>query len=512
MVTRILRKKAVGQKAVGYILLNLLLVLTLIMSSTLPVLASNGNVLTEIRLLLQNQYVDSVTTDVLNAQTVDEALNRLDDPHTLYLSPEEYQGFLESINMSFFGIGVHIEMEPEGVRVISVITGSPAEEVGLKAGDLIVSADGQSLAGLSLDKAVSLIRGREGSTVQIRVLQKAGTIDLSVTRRAISEPTVTSKALGGGIGYLDLNSFGENSSPKVLMELDRLKGQGVNRWIVDLRDNGGGYLSSAMDIAGYFIGPKVVFTTKDYTGKVFEYMAPDHGFTLSDPVIFLINQNSASASEILTAAVKDYNEATVVGTTTFGKGTVQSMYPLSNGGVLKMTVDRFYSPLGYEINKVGVKPDVEIKQADSLRVAELMLLDKAEALVKARTADYWEAWGELANLVAVNSPAEPYALYYSNYRKVSELSTVPLDKKFTVHFAGAVDWQSVNSESLELINSETGERTPSTFKPLGPSELQVIPTVNLDPNTTYWLVIHPSVYDVNGQAMSEGAVAVAHTQ
>ncbi|MFZ3131113.1 MAG: S41 family peptidase, partial [Desulfosporosinus sp.] len=475
------------------------------------VLASDVDVLPEIRSLLQNQYVDPVSADVLNAPTMDETLKRLGDPYTLYFSPEEYQGFVGRIDMRFYGIGVHINMEPEGVRVVSVISGSPAEEVGLKAGDLIVRAAGQSLAGLSSDEAVNILRGLEGSVVQISVQQGTETKDYSVIRRAISGPTVTGDMLDGHIGYLDLNSFGSETSTEFQTAVNRLRDQNVNSWIVDLRDNGGGYLSSAFDLGGYFIGPDVVVLTKDRTGTVYQYKARDHGFTLSQPVIFLTNENSASASEILSAAVKDHHKATLIGTTTYGKGTVQSMFTLSNGGVLKMTVDRFYSPLGHEINIVGVNPDVEIKLADSLRVAELMLAGETEALAMARTTDYWEAWGELANSETAGNISDSYDLYYPSYRQVSELSEIPLNKKFTVHFNGEVNWQSVNNTSIELINSESGERTLSTFEAIGQSEVQVIPNEVLIPNTTYWMVIHPLVQDVNGQAMPEGAVAIVHT-
>ena len=508
MLARFLRKRAVG-----HILLNLMLVLTLILSTSTTVLASNDDVsvLPEIRSLLQNQYVDPVSADVLNAPTVDETLKRLGDPHTMYFSPVGYQGFVGSINMSFYGIGVHINMEAEGVRVVSVISGSPAEEVGLKAGDLIISADGQSLAGLSSDEAVNLLRGIEGSTVQISVRQGTVTKDLKVTRRAITEPTVTGSFLEGHIGYLSLKSFGSNTPQEFETAVIQLSHQKVDSWIIDLRDNGGGYLSSAIDLAGYFIGPQVAIQVKDRTGVIHLYQAPEHGFTLNRPILFLTNENSASASEILTAAVKDYHKATIVGTTTYGKGSVQSMFTLSNGGVLKMTVDHFYSPFGNKIDKVGITPDVAIQQADSLKAAELLLSDKMVALTKARTPDYWEAWGELSNTVATPEKSEPYTLYYPDYRKVSELSGIPLNKTFTVHFDGAINWQSVNDSSIELINSLTGERTLTTFSTLGPSDVQVLPEKALSPDATYWLVIHPTIRDLAGQTLHQGTVEVVHT-
>jgi len=186
------------------------------------------------------------------------------------------------------------------------------------------------------------------------------------------------------------------------------------------------------------------------------------------------------------------------------------LFVLTRSGrmVIKMTVEHSYSPFGHKIDKVGITPDVVIQQTDPLKAAELMLSDKTVALAMARISDYWEAWGEMSNSVAVNDNSEFYSLYYPNYRNVSELSAIPLDKKFTVHFTGMVDKQSVNNTSLELINSKTGERTPAKFEMLVLSDVQVIPNVALNPDATYWLVIHPSVEDVNGLAMKEVKVVL----
>ncbi|MGI6120269.1 MAG: S41 family peptidase [Desulfosporosinus sp.] len=503
--------KFLQKKAVGHIFITLMLALILILSTSASVLAADGHVLPEIRALILNQYVDEVSTGVLTAPTVDETLKRLGDPYTDYFSPDEYEDFIGNIDRQFTGIGIRIDMEAAGVRVVSVISSSPAEEIGLKAGDLIVRAAGQSLAGLSPDEAVNILRGLEGSTLQISVQRGTEFKDYTITRRAISEPTVTGEVLAGHIGYLDLNSFGTETKTEFETVVNRLRTQNINCWIVDLRDNGGGYLFSALDLTGYFIGSDVIVRIKDRTGTFYQYKARDPKFVLSQPVIFLANENSASAAELLLAAVKDHQKGRLAGTTTYGKGTVQSMFTLSNGGILKMTVYRFYSPLGHEIDQVGVTPDVEIKQADPLKAAELMLAGETEALAKAQTDDYWEAWGELANSMPANQQKGRYALYYPTYRKASELSAIPLDKKFTVRFNGAVDWQSVNSTSLELIDSETGERIATEFEPQGPTELLVVPKVSLNPNRTYWLVIHPSICNVQGFGMSEGAVAIAHT-
>lgn len=494
--------KTFRKQAIGKVILNSLLIILLILSNSPPVKASDN--VTEIRLLLKNLYVDPVSTEVLNASTIDEMLERLGDPHTKYFSPEQYQEFLGSIDMRFEGIGIYIQIVPEGIKVSSAIAGSPAEEVGLKAGDIITRADGQSLVGLSSEDAVGLLRGLEGTSVKIRVKQGAETRDLTVIRRAITTPTVTGEVLSGHIGYLDLNSFGSDTTEEFETVVDRLRAQNVDGWIVDLRDNGGGYLSSAFDLAGYFIGPEVVVQIKDRTGAFRKYKAVNHDFTLSQPVIFLTNENSASASELLVAAVKDHQKAILVGTNTYGKGSVQSMFPLTNGGVLKMTIDHFFSPLGHDIDKVGVSPDVTIQQADSLKAAELILAEGSEALVMGKTPAYWKAWGEVSG---VSFPPQ----YYPGYSKLSELSEIPLDKQFTVRFSGTMNWQSVNNTSIELINSDTGERTLSTFDPLGPSEIRVIPTTPLSTDATYWLVIHPGISDVSGQVLKEGGLVIAHT-
>jgi carboxyl-terminal processing protease len=506
-----MQKSFFHRKVIGRIFINLLLVFIMILSTSTSVWASTNEVLPEIRSLLQDKYADPVSQEVLNAPTIDEMLKRLGDPHTSYFSPQEYKDFVGSINMSFVGIGIHIVMLSEGVKIDSVIPGSPAEEIGLKPGDIIISADGQSLAGLSSDQAVNLLRGAEGSTVQITVKQGSGTEDLKVTRRAVAEPTVTGSVLDGHIGYLELKSFGSNTPYEFATTAVKLNNQSVDSWIVDLRNNGGGYLSSAIAIAGFFIGPDVAVQVKDRSGVLHLYQAPEQPFTLNKPIIFLTNENSASASEVLTGAVKDYQKAKIVGTTTYGKGTVQSMFDLSNGGVLKMTIEHFYSAFGNKINKVGITPDVEIQHADSLKAAELMLSDKSVTLAQARTPDFWEAWRELSKTKSTDVKSEPYTLYYPDYKKVSELSSVPLDKTFTVHFDGPVDWHSVNDTSVQLINSTSGERIPTSYKVLGPSDVQLIPEKSLTSDSTYWLVVNPKVLDTSGKVLGQGTVTVIHT-
>lgn len=349
------------------------LVLSMSLLLTTPVLAVE-NTLPEVRTLLQNQYVDPVSSEVLTAPSIEETLQKLGDPHTIYFTADQYQKFINSMDMTFSGIGVYIELVPEGIRITSVMAGSPAAEVGLQAGDLITEADGQALAGLPQETAVGLLRGLDGSSVQISVQRGGTTLNLTVMRRAIEIPTVEGNLVQDKIGYIAIHTFGATTPAGFDQVVKELKGKGAKAWIIDLRDNPGGYLSTALSLSGYFIGEQTALQTKDRSGEYVTYPGVKQEVTLSEPTMFLTNENSASASEILTSVVKDYNKATILGNRTYGKGSVQTMFPLSDGSVLKMTIAKFFSPYGHEINGVGVSPDIKIVNSDSEKAAELLLV------------------------------------------------------------------------------------------------------------------------------------------
>lgn len=529
--------------------------LALILSISSPMLAM-GSPLTEVRDLIQNGYVDPVGNSVLNSSSIEEMLQKLGDPHTVFFTESEYQGFLNSMDMTFSGIGVYIDIIPQGVRITSVMPGSPAGEAGLQAGDVIIKAAGQTLAGLSQEVATSLLRGPDGSTVQITILRGEEEIELTVARRAIEVPTVTGEVVNGHTGYIGIQSFGATTPTGFERIAKELKGKGVDSWIIDLRDNPGGYLTSALSLAGYFIGDQTALQTRDRSLSMTPYAGAKQEFELSGPVMFLTNENSASASEILTAVVKDYGKATILGNRTYGKGSVQSMFPLTEGGVLKMTVAKFFSPFGKEINKVGISPDIKIVESDPRRLAEL-LLDGANPqsegikgeqsgnssekvqlnvggksweipLSKVRSSNYWAAYSELTRTMTSHTDlhkegtsgwntfseadwAANWPLFYPSYRGINELSELPLDKKFTVNFSGPIDWASVTPESLELVESQNGTRVPLQFEQIDDQTVRVIPEELLKAGTTYWLLMHQGIHGKDGGALREGALAVAKT-
>ncbi len=524
--------------------------LALILTVSAPA-AALGSPVDDVRSLLESQYVDPVDPWVLSASSVEEMLKRLDDPHTVFFTQKEYQNFLNSMDLSFSGIGVYIELEPRGLEIVGIIPGSPAEEAKLKTGDIIAQVGGQSLAGLSQDAATTLIKGPEGTTIDIVVLRGEERLSLKVARRAVEVPTVSGEMLNEDIGYVAIESFGETTEElfeQVIKELDK---QGADAWVMDLRNNPGGYLDSALSLAGYFIGEQTALQTKDRSQKFEPYQAEKQEFIIAEPVIFLTNENSASASEILTAVVKDYQKAVVVGTNTYGKGSVQSLWQLTDGDVLKITVAKFYSPYGKEINGVGISPDVEILENDPLEMAVLMLAGSIQgngdgqevadlvqftaggkdwniSLEEARDPEYWSAYRELiqnnsfpggfswrhnSDWAAISQSEQDalWPLFYPGYHEMSELKDLAVDKTFTVRFTAPIDFKSVTENSFELIESESGKRMPVTFEQVDERSVKVIPQGLLEPEKTYWLLTHQGIAAKDGSILKEGALTVGTT-
>jgi carboxyl-terminal processing protease len=329
--------------------------------------------LSRIKQIIRQDYIEEVPEKVFDAQNIEDFVKQLGDPYTKYFTAKEYTAFTNQIEMKFVGIGVHIEMVPEGVKVVSLIEGAPAEGMGIKPGDIITTADGTSLAGLSNDEAVNLIMGEEGSTVKLVIKRGESILDIKVVREEIKSPTVVGSILDSHIGYIQLESFG-NETPKEFNEvLQNLNNKKADSYIVDLRNNPGGYMHAALDIAGYFIGNQTAMIVEDKNKNKENLEAFKHNELINKPVVFLINEYSASASEILAAAVKDYDKAYFVGTNSYGKGVAQSLYEFTDGSALKTTTMRFLSPLGKVINKVGISPNLEIEDMDPLLAAELLL-------------------------------------------------------------------------------------------------------------------------------------------
>lgn len=325
--------------------------------------------LDEIQTLMETYYLEDIDTEQVEDFLYKGAVAGLGDIYAAYYTEEEYQSMIDSTNGSYYGIGVEISQNmTTGIITISrVFEGSPAEEAGLLPGDVIYMIGDTEVTGEDLNKVVSLIKGEEFTTTTVTVAREGEKdyLEVEVERRTIEVPTVESEMLDGNIGYIAITSFDDVTTEQFLTALDTLESQGMEKLIVDLRNNGGGLVSSVCAILDRLLPEGLIVYTEDkYGNREEEYSDAENYF--DKPLAVLVNGNSASASEIFAGAIKDYGIGTLVGTTTYGKGIVQKIYPLSDGTAVKLTVSKYYTPNGNNIHGIGIEPDVVVELDESL--------------------------------------------------------------------------------------------------------------------------------------------------
>lgn len=297
----------------------------------------------------------------------------LDDPYTDYYTAEEMQEFEASVNQEFVGIGVTLRYADSKLYVTDVLPGSPAGAAGMIKGDIITKVDGKSVSGA---EDVYRIQGEENTKVLLNVTRGSQKLTFTVKRAHFFLPSVTSSYMPSGrIGYIAISSFSEKADAEFATELDKLRQSGMRSLVLDLRDNLGGYVQTAANIASYFMRNGTLMYTADKSGEL-EAVTITDGQDIGMPVVILTNELTASASEILTGALHDNGIARVVGTQTYGKARIQNVFPLSNGSSLKLTVQQYYTPSGEDFDYIGLLPDFEVKNG----VAQLITgLNKAGA-------------------------------------------------------------------------------------------------------------------------------------
>lgn len=313
--------------------------------------------------LIKEDYYQEVSEDNLVDGALKGLFEGLDDPYSQYYTVEEFKSLQEQTSGSFVGIGVYIGINPEdnNITIISPIEGSPAYDEGIKAGDVVLSVDGKPVDPNKLDEVTKKIKGKENTYVKLKVKRGNEELDFKVKRQTIVTKSVASEVMDGDVGYLRITSFDENTYEEFKEHLSGLKEQGIKGLVIDLRDNPGGLLNICVDIADDLIGKGTIVYTKDNSGNKEYYKSDEKELDL--PMAVLINGGSASASEILTAALVDNNKAVAIGETSFGKGLVQSVKQLKDGTGYKLTTAQYYTPNGDYINKKGITP--KIKESDS---------------------------------------------------------------------------------------------------------------------------------------------------
>lgn len=295
---------------------------------------------------------------------IEGMLTALDDPYTAFTDPEVTAILNEDTSGNFEGIGAYVEEAREGgVYIIRTFEGGPAAEAGVRGGDIIVAVDGEDITDNILNQNLLLIRGPAGSDVMLTIFREGedDLLDITVTRGRIEIPTVEYEMLEGNVGYVELFEFNAQATSRLRAAIRDLQSQGAESIVLDLRDNPGGLRREAISVADLFLGRGVIMIQRDVDGNVSEFTGDNGDLAEEIPMVVLINGNSASASEIVAGAFRDYERATLIGETTFGKGSVQGLYDLSDGSQIRVTIANFYSPDDITLNEVGVEPDIEVE-------------------------------------------------------------------------------------------------------------------------------------------------------
>ncbi|MBA2877216.1 C-terminal peptidase prc [Anoxybacillus kamchatkensis] len=430
--------------------------------------ASASSIVEEVRQYVRNYYVDRVDENILNAPTPEGIVSQL-DPYSSYMTKRQYEEFLNSIEGQYVGIGVAVEAHTLGVQVTSVFKDGPAQRAGLQPGDVIIEVDGRSLRGITLEQSLTIIKGEEGTTVKLKVFRPSvhQYISFHITRETIKFPTVEFERLAGNIGYIRLYSFDTECVTEVQRAIRALSG--VKGWIFDLRDNSGGYVVAAQHILGFFPNTKVAFHLRDGRGNSETYNVIPQSIKMNGDIHILVNSFSASASEMVAAALKDGRAVKIYGQKTFGKGSMQQMFQLSDGSVLKLTIARFFSPTGKTIHEVGVTPHVVTAVNKELYAAHRAFMMKQ----------------------------------LSQYDNLGKMHHVPSNKVFKVKF------------SRKLLNTKSNQLSVKLYE-IGGKEVQIVPSIKSNELTiqsvqplkkggNYLLVIPPTVQSKDQAKMKKGA-------
>lgn len=338
----------------------------------------------EVLSIINHGYVEPVSDKKLIDGAVNGMIKALDDPYTHYQEAQCFSAFNEEMSGHFYGIGVNLSnsKSPDGELVVEYpIPGTPAEKAGIEAKDIIAKIGDKSTKGMDINTAVKLIRGDKGTKVSLTIKREGvkNPMVFDLVREQINLPNVFSKKLDNDIGYIQIYEFNGETSNEVKKQYDKLKSEGIKGLILDLRNNPGGMLDEAVNLASLWIPDGPIVKTKSRTGHEQERDAIG-GADTKMPLVVLVNKGSASASEIVSGALQDYGRAVIVGETTFGKACVQSVITLSDGSGLLLTTERYYTPKGRMIQKKGIKPDIVVKFDHKAKTDAQ--LNKAEEVIR----------------------------------------------------------------------------------------------------------------------------------
>ena len=333
--------------------------------------ASTTDISTQIskyRQLIDKYYLGEVDEEKLTEGAIKGYIEGLGDPYTEYISKEDMEDYMADVTGNFVGIGIYMvkDTENDKIMVLSPIKGGPAERAGIQPGDLIISVDGETCTAEDMSVIATKIKGEEGSTVKLEILRGNETLNFELTRENIKVNPVEGEVLEGNIGYIEFSSFDTGTAEEFKTKFEELQSQGINSLIIDLRNNGGGVVDEALEIAGYILDKdSVILYEVDKDGNE-QVEKTENDPIINMPVIVLTNENTASSSEILAGALKDHGKATIVGTKTYGKGVIQQLLSLPDGSGLKITSEEYLTPNKTKINEIGIEPDETVELPETV--------------------------------------------------------------------------------------------------------------------------------------------------
>lgn len=337
------------------------------------------------RKIINQYYIGDIDEDKIVNETIKGYINGLGDEYSEYMTSEDWDDYQANALGNYVGIGIYMAENSSGnIVIVQPIEGSPAEEKGLLAGDIIAEVNGQSTVGMTTSEVATKVKGEAGTTVNLKILRDEEILTFDVERKEIKVYHVKNEMLENNIGYIKLSTFDEDCSIEFENAFNELQNKGAKKLIVDLRDNTGGLVDEALTIADMMVEKdKTLLLTVDSKDNK-EVTTSENEPIINMDIVVLVNEYSASASEILVGALKDNNEATIVGTKTYGKGVIQNVIQMGDGSVLKLTTAEYFTPNEIKINKVGIQPDVEVKLIEEEKGQEEIdeQLNKAIELLK----------------------------------------------------------------------------------------------------------------------------------
>ena len=333
---------------------------------------NNGEIASEIskyRRIIDQYFLGEVDEEKLKEGAIKGYIEGLDDPYTEYISKEDMEDYMADAMGNFVGIGIYMvqDTNTNRIMVLSPIKGSPAEKTGILPGDLIISVDGVEYTGEDMTVASSKIKGEEGTTVKIEILRGTETKTFELKRENIKVNPVEGKVLQDNIGYIEFSSFDEDTAEEFKSKFEELQKQGIKSLIIDLRNNGGGIVDEALEIADYVLEKDDIILYEVDKNNKEEVEKSKNDPIINIPIIILTNENTASSSEILAGALKDHGKAKIVGTKTYGKGVIQQLLTLPDGSGLKITSEEYLTPNRTKINEIGIEPDEKVELPETVK-------------------------------------------------------------------------------------------------------------------------------------------------